>query len=255
MPPAKYRWFAFVFALSLALDQGSKVWARHVLRPIYPAVKTIIPGFFDLRYSENPGSAFGLFRGVPGARYLLFVVGIGALIIVATYLRKARARRAAARRRAGPAGRRRARQRHRPHHLRPRHRLHRLEGRPATSGRRSTSPTPRSSSASSACCSTCAPTKVRLRRRHERNRDGSAPLAVRRFGRVRARLRSAEQDLGAPRALADLSARRHRHPALLGVPLLGEPGRRLRHLARSCPARTCCSCRSRSPSPSAPSST
>ena len=89
MPAAKYRWFAFIFALSLALDQASKVWARHVLRPIYPAVKTIIPGFFDLRYSENPGSAFGLFRGVPGARYLLFVVGIGALIIVATYLRKA----------------------------------------------------------------------------------------------------------------------------------------------------------------------
>src|SRR6476659_7133966 len=86
---SKYRWFITVFILSLGFDQGSKIWARHVLRPIYPAVKTVIPGFFDLRYSENPGSAFGLFRGVPGARYLLFVIGIGALIIVATYLRKA----------------------------------------------------------------------------------------------------------------------------------------------------------------------
>jgi signal peptidase II len=91
MGPAKYRWFAFIFVLSLALDQLSKVWARHVLRPIYPAVKTVIPGFFELRYSENPGSAFGLFRGVPGARYLLFVVGIVALIFVASYLRKASA--------------------------------------------------------------------------------------------------------------------------------------------------------------------
>jgi signal peptidase II len=89
MGPAKYRWFAFIFALSLALDQGSKVWARHVLRPIYPAVKTVIPGFFEMRYSENPGSAFGLFRGVPGARYLLFIVGIVALVFVAGYLRKA----------------------------------------------------------------------------------------------------------------------------------------------------------------------
>jgi signal peptidase II len=89
MSAAKYRRFVFIFALSLALDQGSKVWARHVLRPIYPTVKTVNPGFFDLRYSENPGSAFGLFRGVPGARYLLFVIGIGALVIVATYLRKA----------------------------------------------------------------------------------------------------------------------------------------------------------------------
>ncbi len=89
MTAAKYRWFVIVFTLSLVLDQGSKIWARRALRPIYPTVKTVIPGFFELRYSENPGSAFGLFRGVPGARYLLFVVGIGALVIVATYLRKA----------------------------------------------------------------------------------------------------------------------------------------------------------------------
>jgi signal peptidase II len=89
MSVAKYRWFVIVFVLSLGLDQGSKVWARHALRPIYPSVMSVIPGFFELRYSENPGSAFGLFRGLPGARYLLFVVGIAALIIVATYLRKA----------------------------------------------------------------------------------------------------------------------------------------------------------------------
>jgi signal peptidase II len=86
---SKYRWFIIVFVLSLGFDQGSKIWARHALRPIYPAVKSVIPGIFEMRYSENPGSAFGLFRGVPGARYLLFIVGIGALILVATYLRKA----------------------------------------------------------------------------------------------------------------------------------------------------------------------
>ena len=87
----KYRWFAIVFTLSVLFDQGSKLWARQVLRPIYPAVKVVIRGFFELRYSENPGSAFGLFRGVPGARYLLFVVGIGALVVVGVYLRKAEA--------------------------------------------------------------------------------------------------------------------------------------------------------------------
>ena len=89
MNQPKYRWFSLALVLSLALDQGSKIWARHVLRPIYPAVKTVIPGFFEMRYSENPGSAFGLFRGIPGARYLLFVVGIAALVFVAGYLRKA----------------------------------------------------------------------------------------------------------------------------------------------------------------------
>jgi signal peptidase II len=89
MNAAKYRWFTIVFALALALDQGSKIWARKVLRPIYPAVKTVIPGLFEVRYSENPGSAFGLFRGIPGARYFLFIVGIAALVFVAAYLRKA----------------------------------------------------------------------------------------------------------------------------------------------------------------------
>jgi len=85
----KYKSFLIAFILSLGADQGSKMWARAVLKPKYPDVITVISGYFDLRYSENPGSAFGLFRGVPGARYLLFVIGIGALIIVATYLRKA----------------------------------------------------------------------------------------------------------------------------------------------------------------------
>lgn len=85
----KYKYFLLAFLLSLGLDQASKVWARDHLRPQYPQVVTVVPGYFELRYSENTGSAFGLFRGVPGARYLFFVVGIGALLVVGTYLRKA----------------------------------------------------------------------------------------------------------------------------------------------------------------------
>jgi lipoprotein signal peptidase len=85
----KYKVFILAFVLSLAVDQATKVWARAELRPKYPEVVTVIPGFWDMRYSENPGSAFGLFRGLPGARYLLFVIGIGALVVVGSYLRKA----------------------------------------------------------------------------------------------------------------------------------------------------------------------
>jgi len=85
----KYKAFLIAFVLSLGADQASKVWARASLKPIYPEVMTVISGYFDLRYSENPGSAFGLFRGIPGARYLLFVVGIAALFVVWNYLRKA----------------------------------------------------------------------------------------------------------------------------------------------------------------------
>ena len=85
----KYKAFALAFLLSIAADQGTKIWARHDLKPKYPAVVTVIPGFWDMRYSENTGSAFGLLRGVPGARYLFFVVGILALVIVYSYLKKA----------------------------------------------------------------------------------------------------------------------------------------------------------------------
>ena len=86
---AKYRWFILTVLLWIAADQGSKIWARNTLRPMLPASVKIIPGYFECRYSENRGSAFGLFRGVPGARYLLFVVGIGALFVVGNMLRKA----------------------------------------------------------------------------------------------------------------------------------------------------------------------
>jgi signal peptidase II len=89
MSAAKYRWFAIVLLLSLAADQGSKIWARKVLRPIYPTAKTVIAGYWEFRYSENPGSAFGLFRGTPGAAYLLLAVGVLALAVVGYYLWKA----------------------------------------------------------------------------------------------------------------------------------------------------------------------
>ncbi len=86
---SKYKGFLVALIVSLGGDQLSKIWARASLRPRYPEVITVVHGFWDFRYSENPGSAFGLFRGLPGARYLLFVVGIAALVVVWSYLRKA----------------------------------------------------------------------------------------------------------------------------------------------------------------------
>ena len=88
---SKYKWFAALLVIALGLDQGSKMWARQSLRSIYPQTIKVLPGYFELRYSENRGSAFGLFGNVPGARYLLFVVGIGALFVVGNMLRKAKA--------------------------------------------------------------------------------------------------------------------------------------------------------------------
>jgi signal peptidase II len=50
---------------------------------------TVVSGFWEMRYSENPGSAFSLFRGVPGARWLLLLVGVGAMGVVGYYAKKA----------------------------------------------------------------------------------------------------------------------------------------------------------------------
>jgi signal peptidase II len=83
----KYTVFGLLLALSLAADQATKIWARISLKPRFDSI-TVIPNYFDFRYSENPGSAFGLFRDMPGARYLLFVIGIVALGVVLSFLRR-----------------------------------------------------------------------------------------------------------------------------------------------------------------------
>ena len=50
----------------------------------------ISPSFFRFRYAENPGAAFGLFRGLPeGLRGPLFhLVSIGAVFLILHYFRK-----------------------------------------------------------------------------------------------------------------------------------------------------------------------
>ena len=91
---AKYLTFVLLFLLSFGLDQGSKIWAREHLRPqgypnAYPTAKVVVKGYFDLRYSENPGSAFGFFRNMNGAKHLLFGVGVLCLAIIGMWLAKA----------------------------------------------------------------------------------------------------------------------------------------------------------------------
>jgi signal peptidase II len=91
----KYVMFFIALVLAVGLDQGSKIWARSHLKPIYPESQVVVSGYFDMRYSENPGSAFSLFGHMEGARWILLLVGIGALGVVGRYLYLA----------PGPAGR------------------------------------------------------------------------------------------------------------------------------------------------------
>jgi signal peptidase II len=85
----KYLFFVLLFVIALGLDQATKIWARSELKPRgYDRAVVVVPGYFDLRYSENTGSAFGLFRGTPGARFFLFGVGILCLGVVGAWLYK-----------------------------------------------------------------------------------------------------------------------------------------------------------------------
>ena len=90
---AKYLTFILLFLLSFGADQGSKNWARRTLKPEgYPHAmtvpKVVVKNFFDFRYSENPGSAFGFFRDMEGAKHLLFGVGVICLFIIGLWLVK-----------------------------------------------------------------------------------------------------------------------------------------------------------------------
>jgi len=106
----KWTVFAIVGALSLIADQATKIWARGSLpvvsvhsggascivpedivnRTCVGHPVAVVDGFWDWRLSMNPGSAFGLFSSQTGARVLLSVVGIVAVIGMLWMLRKAR---------------------------------------------------------------------------------------------------------------------------------------------------------------------
>jgi signal peptidase II len=64
------------------VDQTTKAWAVRTLR--HRDELTIIPGFFDLIYTENPGIAFGqLQRGGAFGRW--FFVGLAVVAAVAVF--------------------------------------------------------------------------------------------------------------------------------------------------------------------------
>jgi signal peptidase II len=65
-------------------DHVTKILIVRDLKPLHHPV-TVIPGFFDLTYRENTGSAFGMLTGFGG---MLTLIGVGALCFVAWLLHK-----------------------------------------------------------------------------------------------------------------------------------------------------------------------
>jgi signal peptidase II len=85
--------FGTAAVLSIVLDQWTKVLARTHLKPMGPfSSKVIVDGYFDLRFSENTGVAFGMFQKLPGGRIWLTLVALAALLLVGYYLVKSGSR-------------------------------------------------------------------------------------------------------------------------------------------------------------------
>ena len=76
-----------VLIVSLAADQTTKAWARSVLPAGRPV--PLIDGYWDWELSYNPGAAFSTF-GSGGARVLLTIIGIAAVIAIGWMLYRAR---------------------------------------------------------------------------------------------------------------------------------------------------------------------
>ena len=84
----KFLIFSIVAAVTIALDQWTKVLARDALKPLGYAGKTVIDRYFVLRFSENTGVAFGMFQALPGGRIILTLIAMLAFGLVLYYLHK-----------------------------------------------------------------------------------------------------------------------------------------------------------------------
>lgn len=90
----KWKILASVAAASIALDQLSKIGVTRFFDGEEGATKPVIPGFFNLVLTHNPGAAWGLLGGIqPDAlRIAVFVViSVSAVAMVMWLAWKARA--------------------------------------------------------------------------------------------------------------------------------------------------------------------
>ena len=76
----KTRWFTLALAISLPLDQLTKLWI--VREFYYSEIRTVIPGWFDLTHVRNPGGAFSFLADTDPIFRLSFFIGASLLAIV-----------------------------------------------------------------------------------------------------------------------------------------------------------------------------
>lgn len=85
--PSKYKIALLITPALILLDQVSKSLIRDVMVPGRPI--TVIAGFLEFRYAENPGIAFSMMQDVPAAwRIPLFSsIALIAMVIILNLLR------------------------------------------------------------------------------------------------------------------------------------------------------------------------
>jgi signal peptidase II len=76
-------WYLIITALVLAFDQYTKYWVSIRLREGDEI--DIIPGFFKLSYTENPGIAFGMLNN-GDVKWLLVAISVAAVSVVLFYM-------------------------------------------------------------------------------------------------------------------------------------------------------------------------
>lgn len=77
----RYAWFFGMLVLSLLLDQGTKVWARHDLR--FHSIH-VVDGYWDFHLAQNTGGAFSFLGDLPHGRAIL--TGTGLIILVGIFV-------------------------------------------------------------------------------------------------------------------------------------------------------------------------
>jgi signal peptidase II len=75
----RLRSIALIAAVVL-IDRLTKIYIRNAFSVI--DLKPVIPGFFNIVHTENPGAAFGMLANSPGAWRGFFLVGVSFVVMV-----------------------------------------------------------------------------------------------------------------------------------------------------------------------------
>lgn len=77
---AKTRSFIAIFAITLILDQLTKIW---IVADFHYAERwVLIPGLLDFTHVRNPGGAFSFFAGAPAFQRMTFFLGTTTVAII-----------------------------------------------------------------------------------------------------------------------------------------------------------------------------